>query len=126
MKRKSPACPSEVEPDRPTTFEGPLDSFQRAERLFKDTQRLGCDTPTEAMIADAIQDAEFDTLHNYREIAKRHDQFKSTSMLGQIRQMYFAASKVQQHQIRHWFREAEMHAKGHPSENVTGSDGGSE
>jgi hypothetical protein len=50
----------------------PLTSFERAARLFKQAEKLGCDTPTEAMIADAIQDAEFDTLHNSEIIAERH------------------------------------------------------
>jgi predicted Zn-ribbon and HTH transcriptional regulator len=52
----------------------PLTSFERSARLFKQAEKLGCDTPTEAMIADAIQDAEFDTLKNYQIIAERHGQ----------------------------------------------------
>lgn len=52
----------------------PLTSFERAARLFKKAEKLGCDTPTESMIADAIQDAEFDTLHNPEIIAERHGQ----------------------------------------------------
>lgn len=50
----------------------PLTSFERAARLFKQAEKLGCDTPTESMIADAIQDAEFDTLHNPEIISVRH------------------------------------------------------
>lgn len=60
----------------------PLTSFERAARLFKKATKLGCDTPTEAMIADAIQDAEFDTLHNPEIIASRHGgQVSETSCL---------------------------------------------
>ncbi len=55
----------------------PLTSFERAARLFKEAEKLGCDTPTESMIADAIQDAEFDTLKNYEIIAARHGQRKT-------------------------------------------------
>ncbi len=50
----------------------PRTSFERAAALFIAAEKLGCDTPTEAMIAEAIQDAEFDTLHNLHVIAERH------------------------------------------------------
>lgn len=50
----------------------PLTSFERAARLFKEAEKLGCDTPTETMIAEAIQDAEFDTLWNPEIISERH------------------------------------------------------
>ncbi len=55
----------------------PLTSFERAARLFKQAEKLGCDTPTESMIADAIQDAEFDTLSYPDIIAERHGQQES-------------------------------------------------
>jgi hypothetical protein len=62
----------------------PLTSLERAARVFKQAEKLGCDTPTEAMIADAIQDAEFDTLKNYQIIAERHGQRASNPPDGFI------------------------------------------
>lgn len=69
LEKKEPA--SEVAHVRQNASE-PLTSLERAARLFIAAEKLGCDTPTENMIADAIQDAEFDTLHNPEIISERH------------------------------------------------------
>lgn len=44
-----------------------MNADQRAERLEEKAVELGCETPTIAMIAEAIHDAEFDT---YQDIAE--------------------------------------------------------
>lgn len=37
-----------------------MKAHERASKLFEDAERLGCDTPTEAMVANAIHAAECD------------------------------------------------------------------
>ncbi len=51
----------------------PLNAIERTDRLFKLAEKLGMDGPSEGLIADAINDAEYDTLHHYEVIAARHD-----------------------------------------------------
>jgi len=65
----------------------PLTSFERAARLFKQAEKLGCDTPTEAMIAEAIQDAEFDALHQPEIIAERHGGQETALLVSASRQL---------------------------------------
>ena len=37
-----------------------MNAHERAAKLMEDAEKLGCDTPTESMIAEAINDAESD------------------------------------------------------------------
>ena len=57
----------------------------RAERLMAEAEKLGCDSPTEAMIAEAINDAEVDAYQDieisleqtgFREAAKAVDRWR--------------------------------------------------
>ncbi len=50
-----------------------LRPHERAERLFKEAEKLGMDAPTEAMVAEAIFDHEGDTIWNYEIAAAHHD-----------------------------------------------------
>jgi hypothetical protein len=42
-----------------------MNAHQRAAKLMEDAVKLGCGTPTEAMIAEAIHDAECDAFNDY-------------------------------------------------------------
>lgn len=65
---------------------GPLTSFQRAERLLRRMEKLGMECPPVDMIAETIQDAEFDTLNFPHLIADRHDH-KSVEIVKHIRDL---------------------------------------
>jgi hypothetical protein len=51
-----------------------LTAFERAKRVFDEAEKLNMDAcrPNERMVAEAIRDAEFDTLMNPAEVAEQH------------------------------------------------------
>lgn len=65
-----------------------MNAHQRARRLMEDAEKLGCDTPTEGMIAEAIHNAECDAFNDFAFTLpkKWHDHCLRLAKLRQLEQ----------------------------------------
>lgn len=50
-----------------------MNAHERAKALMIEAEKLGCDTPTESMIAEAIHDAEYEIFQDIESSLKQAD-----------------------------------------------------
>ena len=63
-----------------------MNAHERASATMIDAEKLGCDTPTESMIADAINDAEEDVITCAEISLKQHGFAEASALLERWRQ----------------------------------------